>query len=133
MKFVFLCYTVLILLDIILIVDLRWLVYSFLLSKRNLKGAKKIHNIQNKRNKITLAYIKKYTIYPKHYSFFHFLWCAVIMSIVPQYISLLIIYIFSQKNAVIICIVFSIIKLILNCIVRLQYNSGRITKFDKRY
>lgn len=45
--------------------QLTTIVYSFLLSKRNEKGAKKIHNQQTKKDRITLSYVKNYTIYPK--------------------------------------------------------------------
>ena len=52
---------ILLILDCLLITTLRKLIYSFLLSKRNLKSAKKIHQQQSKTNRITLSYIKCHT------------------------------------------------------------------------
>lgn len=49
---------------------LRDLVYSFLLSKRKPKDARKIHKEQTKRDRFTLSYIKSYAIYPKEFIFF---------------------------------------------------------------
>ena len=65
-----LSYISLIGLDLINLIDLRKLVYSFLLSKRNLRGADKIHKMQSKKDRLSLSYIKEYTIYPKSFRFF---------------------------------------------------------------
>ena len=124
-------YVVLLLSDFILILDLRKLVYSFLLSKRNIKGARKIHLLQSKISKITLAYIKDYAIYPREFRFFWRIWMIVLVTVIPQYVIAIICNIFSLRLAVILLIVFFIIKIALNILVAFQFK-GRISRFDKR-
>ena len=130
---ILLLYIGLILLDCILLVELRKLVYSFLLSKRNIRGAKKIHKSQLMIDKITLAYISDHTIYKKQFCFFQRLWVVNMFGIVPQYIMILTINIFWPNIVAIILLIFVGIKILMNFIVRNNFNSNRISKFDKRY
>ena len=60
---------IIVLLDITICSHLRILVYSFLLSKRNIKGAKKIHKQQTRKDRFTLEYIKEHAIYQKEFRF----------------------------------------------------------------
>jgi hypothetical protein len=64
-------YFILLLLDIILFTTFRDLMFSFLLSKRNKKGAKKIHQSQDPSNRFTFNYVKDHAIYKKEFNFFH--------------------------------------------------------------
>ncbi len=119
--------------DIILFCDLRELVCSFLLSKRNRKGAEKIHMEQSKWARFTLSYIKNYAVYPKEYAFFHGLYNAVMIWVLPQYILLILVSVFWADWFLVCAGVFGAIKIILFIIVRLQFNANRISRFDKRY
>ena len=132
-KIIVAIYLVFILSDIILFCDLRKLIYSFLLSKRNRKGAEKIHLEQSTWARFTLSYIKNYTVYPKEYAFFHGLWKASMIWLLLQYMILTLVAIFWNDYFLLPAIIFGIIKIILCIIVGLQFNANRISRFDKRY
>ena len=119
--------------DMILFCDLRELVYSFLLSKRNRKSAEKIHLEQNPWARFTLSYIKDFVIYPKEYAFFHGLYLVSMIWLLPQYTILTLTAIFWNHYFLLFAIIFAIVKIILCIIVRLQFNANRISRFDKRY
>ena len=121
------------LLDILLILDLRKLLFSFLLTKHNLKGAKKIHISKNRINRFSLSYIGEYAIYQKEFKRFYKLWIWVFAILVPQYIILIFTNLFSEIIALILLVICCLVKMFLNFIVRIQFNSHRISKFDKRY
>lgn len=125
----------LVLFDILLTVRIRSLVYSFLLSKRNLKGAKKIHKNQSFISKITLSYIKDHAIYPKDFSLWHTVWMIHIISILPQYLSLLLIHVFFADYLIASLAVIGIIKLVLMFVVRAQFSFSMpsISIYDRRY
>ena len=132
-KIIVAIYIVFILNDIILFCDLRKLIYSFLLSKRNRKGAEKIHSEQSGWARFTLSYIKAYTIYPKEYRLFHGLYKASMIWLFPQYTSLIFVSIFWAHWFLLFALIFGIIKIILFIIVSLQFNANRISRFDKKY
>ena len=73
-------------LEAVCLSDLQTIVYGFLLSKRNDKTARKIHQQQSKKDRFTLSYIKNHTIYPKQFRRFYKLRLFYIYSLVPQYI-----------------------------------------------
>ena len=129
-----LLYICLLLLDILSLLDLRKLLYSFLLSKRNLKGARKIYKEQTVKNKILLSYIKQYAIYTKEFIFFKRLYIVWLFSLVPQYVILLIVNMFSQlATMILLCVCFVIKLIIVFVVIRSQFNSKRISRFDHRY
>lgn len=132
-KLFWLALIVILLTDYLLIVFLRRLVYSFLLSKHNIKGAKKIHCSQSYKNKLTLNYIKAYVIYPKQFDFWHKVYLFFLVSTPLTYIVIALVGIFDIATSVNLIIIFYVIKTICFFIVRAQFNSGRISKFDKRY
>ena len=124
---------ILILGDIINTQDLRRLVYSFLLTKRNLKSAKKIHLSQTKKEQFTLSYIGKHAIHQKEFWFFQKTRMLYIYCIIPQYLLLLIVYIFSATASIIIAIAIALIKVIFGLCLRSQFDlGGWISRFDKR-
>ena len=128
------CFFILtVLLDISLTEQIRRLVYSFLLTKRNLKGAKKIHEKQSFVSKITLSYIKDYAIYPKDFSLWHTVWMIHIISILPQYLSLLLIHVFFADYLIASLVVIGTIKFVLMIVVRSQFSSSAyISRYDRR-
>ena len=132
-KLIILLYFMLLLSDIILFTTFRDLMFSFLLSKRNKKGAKKIHQSQDRSNRFTFNYVKDYAIYKKEFDFFHKFYTANLYFTPVQYLLIIILNFISLKATFIFQIIFCITKLICNFILWSQQNSSRIFKFDKRY
>ena len=132
-KDLILCYLLLFVMDLNMLVELRDLVYSFLLSKHNLKGARKIHVAQTRKQRFTLSYIKEHTIYPQKFRFFYRLRLLYIYSIIPQYCMVIIISFLSQKAAVITIIVLVAIKFIVELFIVRPNFRGRISIYSKLY
>ena len=132
-KIITVLYVLLVLSDITIFTDFRGLIFSFLLSKRNIKSAKKIHSSKSFFDRFTLNYVKEHAIYPKAYKFFHNFYLAFLITFPIQYTALITTHIFSIKAVTILLVSFVIIKLVIGAYLRLQVNPGRIYKFDKRY
>ena len=126
-------YFLLLLSDVVLFTDFRKLMFSFLLSKRNEKGAKKIHQSQNRFNRFTFNYVKEHAVYKKEFHFFHKFYIANLYFTPVQYLAVIIFNFISLKITFILQIIFCVIKLICHFILRTQQNSNRIFRFDKRY
>ena len=122
----------LLLLDVIDIVDIRDLVYSFLLSKRNTRAARKIHIQQTRKDRFTLSYIEEHAIYKKQFRFWHRLLIIFYCSVIPQYLILAAMLFVSNRIFLFVGFAFGGIKIIIEFLVRFQF-AGRIAKFDKRY
>ena len=131
-KLFLLAIIVILLTDYLLITFLRRLVYSFLLSKNNLKGAKKIHCSQSHKNKLTLNYIKAYAIYPKQFNFWHKVYLCFLVSTPLPYIAIVLIGFFDIAASVNLIIAFDVVKTIWLFIVRSRFVTQYITIFDKR-
>ncbi len=123
----------LILFDFINLVDFRKLLYSFLLSKRNKRGAKKIHRKQTLKDRLTLSYINVYTDYNKEFKFFQKCYTVYSCSIIPQYLILIIANLLSLSYTFMLGGFFFITKVIIAIVLRSQFSSNRISKFDKRF
>ena len=132
-KLLWLSYILLLLFDESLISSLDSLVYSFLLSKRNKKGAAKIHKAQNAKSKFTLAYIEKHTIYPEKFQFWFRFRLITIFSIIPQYAIVIIVNIISSTFVFYLIGFLLIIKFIALYVVRSQFYSPYTSRFDKRH
>ena len=126
-------YFLVLLADLILFFTFRDLMFSFLLSKRNMKSAKKIHKSQTFLNRLTFNYVEKQAIYKKEYRFFHAFYIANLWFAPVQYILLATINFISLKATFILQIIIFAIKMIFNFILRSQQNGSRIFKFDKHY
>ena len=126
-------YLTLLLLDTDLFITFRDLMFSFLLSKRNQKGAKKIHQSQDRSNRFTFDYVREHAVYKKEFHFFHNFYMAYLYFTPFQYLLMIILNFISLKATFIFQIIFCITKLICNFILWSQQNSNRIFKFDKRY
>ena len=132
-KLLIIFYLMLLLLDTILFITFRDLMFSFLLSKRNKKGAKKIHQSQDRSNRFTFDYVREHAVYKKEFHFFHNFYMANLYFTPFQYLLMIILNFISLKATFIFQIIFCITKLICNFILWSQQNSNRIFKFDKRY
>ena len=132
-KILILAYFLLIGLDILNIVDLRTLVYSFLLSKRNKKSAQKIHLEQPRKNKFTLSYIDKYAVYKREFRFFQKGLVLYYYTLIPQYFLLIVVNLFSSTLALILIFLFFLLKFIIAIMIACQFSHNRVSRFDKRY
>ena len=127
------CYVGLICLDLGALFTLRELLYSFLLSKKNPKGAKKIHKMQSKKDKFTLSYIKEYTPYLKDFMFYR-RWGLIYICITPvTYILMLVLEFISLRAFSIVVMCLMIIKMILIFILSRNFDGRKISRFDKRW
>ena len=126
-------YFLLLLLNTNLFITFRDLMFSFLLSKRNKKGAKKIHQSQDRSNRFTFNYVAEHAIYKNEFNFFHKFYIANLYFTPVQYLLVIILNFISLKTTFIFQIIFCITKLICNFILWSQQNSSRVFKFDKRY
>ena len=126
-----------VMLDVLLCNDLKNLVYSFLLSKRNIKGAKKIHDQQTKKDRFTLKYIEQYAIYPKEFRFFQSFRMIYLYSLLPVYAILGTLFLISQnvpRNVLLISIgVIIAIKLCIFAYICFHFRPYPISVYDKRY
>ena len=129
----FLLYVMVIGCDILNFFDFRSLMVSFLLTKRNLKGAKKIHRSQSAFDRLTFNYVKNYAIYTKEYNFLHRIYLVFLCTLPIQYAVLITVNLLSSKAAIIVLLVLVILKFLLAMFLRFQQNSDRVFKFDKRY
>lgn len=120
--------------ETIIIESIRKLVYSFLLTKRNIKGAKKIHLSQTRKDRFTLSYIEKYAVYKEDFRFYHRLLKVYTVSIFLQFIIIGIINWFSPPIAVWVLLSLGLLKLFFGSIfIRSHFSSSRISKYDRRY
>ena len=120
-------------LDALLCWRLKNLVYSFLLSKRNIKGAKKIHDQQTKKDRFTLKYIEQHAIYPKEFRFFQSFRMIYLYSLLPVYAILGTLFLISQNVFLISIGVIIAIKLCIVAYIRFHFWTQSITVYDKRY
>jgi predicted tellurium resistance membrane protein TerC len=120
-------------LDALLCWRLKNLVYSFLLSKRNIKGAKKIHDQQTKKDRFTLKYIEQHAIYPKEFRFFQSFRMIYLYSLLPVYAILGTLFLISQNVFLISIGVIIAIKLCIVAYICFHFWTQSISVYDKRY
>lgn len=125
-------YLCLVLVDFAFLLDLRKLVYSFLLSKHNIKGAKKIHKLQKSIDRISLSYIEEHTKYPRQFRVFQKMWIVNLNVLLPQYMIIIAIHVWFNNGVVFALIAFLTVKFVMCAIVASQF-SHRISIYDKRY
>ena len=107
----------------------RTLLISFLHTKRNEKGAMKIHKAQTRKNRLLLSYIKDYAVYEKEFRFFYKIWIIFLITLIPQYVSVIVANFFSIKVALIMIWIFVFIKSVVLIILRSQFISPYRTRF----
>ena len=97
-EIVCLAYIIIILMDIIVISDARRLLLDFLIGERNRKNAKKIHEEQSFSDRVKMGYIlpmlKKYT---RTFRKYHNIYLVILYSLIPQYITIVLIHIFAPS------------------------------------
>lgn len=121
------------LLDIVTIADLRHFLIDFLVVKRNLKHAREIHRTQSLKDRITLSYISCYLKkYGKEFTAYHRLYLAVIYTLVPQYMILIICNCIWKLRSMYVLGAFAAVKLIICMIIRLNVNSSGISIYRQK-
>ena len=117
-------------LDCAILSDLKEIVYGFLLSKRNTKGAKKIHMQQCKKDRFTLLYIKEYTEYPKQFRRFYKIRLLYITLLIPQYIILL--FALTCFDAFWLANLMFILKILFFVVICMPFIENKLSIYDKR-
>ena len=126
-------YLILILLDINAIVDMRGLLFDFLIVGKNRKGAVKIHKQQVLSDRITLSYIKpRVKYYKPQFKFNHFIYLFVLYSIIPQYTISIACNIILSETSMYVIIGFAALKLLICIIARLQVDSNRVSIYRQK-
>lgn len=126
-------YIIAIAIDACLIVDLRGILFSFLLSKRNRKKASAIHKSQKFKSRFSFDYVQNHTDNTSPFKIYYTIHLINWILMPIQYISTAIIAIFSIKIAIILLTAFSAIKLILCIWLFFQRDSRKVFKYDKKY
>ena len=127
-------YLGMIVLDLNCLILLRRLVYSFILSKRNLKSARKIHLRHNFKERFTLSYVFDLSIYKKQCRFFTWLRMAYIYSVIPIYL-ILVPFLFMPFKQFFVAVAFiCLLKFVIMCYVssRFVFGHSSISIYDKR-
>lgn len=127
-------YAVAVCADELVIYHFRELLLSFLMSKHNRKKAQRIHKEQPIRDRITMAYIgpmlQKNT---QQYYFYQRLYIADLVTLIPQYLLILLFHFLLGNGVWIPLCVVSAIKGLLFLFLRFQFNAHHISRYDKRY
>jgi hypothetical protein len=118
-----------VLLDSILIEDLRRLLKDFLIGARNRKKARVIYDQHSLKERIFLGFIKLYIEnYKLAFNCFHWLYMIEIIIIIPQYSMLIALYVTGHDYY---CVLFILlfVKALLCISIRLQTDSLRRSRF----
>ena len=118
--------------DIISLIRLRDLVYSFLLSKLKEQFAWKIHKEQDFKSKFTLSYIENYTLFPKEFKFYQKCLVIYYCAFIPKNLFLLMIVLFADFYGVVFSTLVFAVRVIVAFAIESNF-SNRISRFDKRY
>lgn len=128
---------ILLLVDGILIIELRSLLRDMVRGKRSRKAEASIYRNQPFSQKVTLSYIRnlltsyQLASYEKAYSCFHLSYMLEIIAFFPQYILLILFYSTFEKAACIACTAILGIKLLLSLIIRCFLPDGHNSIFKK--
>lgn len=122
-----------ILLDAITISDLRKFLLDFLRVKKSRKNAARIYSSQSFKEKIILSFIKNnLDKYISEFTLYHIIYIAVLYSLIPQYIIIIICTLLIGTNTIYVLAFFACPKLIINFIVWVNTDSNRVSRYRKR-
>ena len=122
----------LLVIDLLTIRLIRKLLRDFLRSKKNKHAINILHNSQPLKNRITLDYI-----YPllkhnqKAFRGYRRLYLIVVLSEIPQFIVVLLLYLFLADYAIIAVLAFAGIKIIVYVIVRANFDANMVSIYRK--
>jgi len=125
-------YILLFLIDDEIIHRSRELIFCCVKGKYKRIKSDKLHKQQNLWNRITMRYLceldKKYQ---RKFSRYYLLYFFELVTIIPQYISLLLCSIFIQYETRYLLYILVSVKLLASTFLRLQFNACKIPKFVK--
>jgi len=102
----------LILIDLLTIKALRRFLKDFVRVKRNKKAAAKIHLGRTEREKLTLNYVREHAGHrEKQFNFYQKIYYITLITIVPQYIIIIMSNVFMAGKSIVILWFFAAIKL----------------------
>lgn len=116
-------------LDLITIYDLRDFLLDFIRVKKNTNP---VRATQSLRDKIMLSFIKAHLKkYIKEFTTFHRMYMAVIYTLIPQYIIIIVSNVLlGMKSMYVVCF-FAVVKLIICFLVRINVDSNRFSIYSK--
>jgi len=118
--------------DLVTISSLRDFLLDFLRVKKSKNDAKRLYNMQTIRERITLSFIKEnLERYVKEFTRFHWIYKAVLYTIIPQYIILIVCNILLEMKSMYVLSFFALLKLIVFLMVRVNIDANRVSKYRK--
>ena len=132
-KLFILAYFLMIVLDKVVISDARRLLLDFLIGERNRKNAKKIHAEQSFSDRVKMGYIlpmlKKYT---RTFRKCHILYLVILVSLIPQYITIVLFHIFVPSVIWYVFGVFLAIKLLITIFYTLELGPQKMSVYAQK-
>jgi len=129
-EIIVLLYMLLIGMDIQAIIAIRKVLIEFLIGARNKKTMQKIYKQQSVTNRINLRFIMPYLKkYKNDFKLYYWTYQILLLTLIPQYITVLVINIFQNFTRYEINLVFIVIKVVLNIFLRSQVNSALQSKY----
>lgn len=120
-------------LDFVTISDLRKFLLDFLRVKNSRKNADYVYVTQSLGDKITLSFIKEHLKkYIKEFTAYHRIYLAVLYTLVPQYILLIVCNVFMGMKSLFVLGFCAGAKLIINFAVRSNMDSNRVSIYRKK-
>lgn len=120
-------FVVLVPLDFLVVKYIYNLLFGFLIGATNKKSAAKIHEQESTRNQITLQYIgDRLKKRKKEFCIIRIIYSLKLWFLLPQYITLVVMYILSPNVTQITMQILCVIKTIEFLIVRLQFDGNRV-------
>lgn len=132
-KLILFIYFLLLTTDSIVLSDARRLLLDFLIGQRNRKNANKIHKQQSFQDKVTMRYIKP--MLKKNVSAFknyHLLYMILLISLIPQYIVIVLAQILLPDYVWCVFCFFLAIKFILAVYYRLELGSLKMSVYAQK-
>lgn len=120
-------FVVLVPLDFLVVKYIYNLLFGFLIGATNKKSATKIHEQESTRNQITLQYIgDRLKKRKKEFCIIRRIYSLKLWFLLPQYITLVVMYILAPSVTQITMQILCVIKIIEFLIVRLQFDGNRV-------
>ena len=124
---------VLCLIDWMVIGALRNLLFDFLIGRRNLKSAKRIHEEQPFVQRVSMGYIKGLLKeYIRDFVAYRTLYLIILYTLIPQYIVVIVCNICLGYKSFYVLGAFAAIKLIIVIFLRFQVDAQRMSKYRKK-
>ena len=121
------------LIDWTVISALRSLLLDFLIGRRNLKSAKRIHAEQPFIQRVSMGYIKgMLKNYVRDFVAYRTLYLIILYTLIPQYVAVIVCNICLGYKSFYVVVAFAAIKLIIEIFLRFQVDAQRMSKYRKK-